>query len=214
MSDKAPVTEPSWDCPSCGLTVPKTQYVCDCGYDRDTGVRPMPRIGEHDPAVLPWHRFWARWTDWMIGSVLVLGLLPLEVAKELNPSYRSVMVVLGWIPIESMLLALAGTTPGKLLFNVYVVTDEGRPPLGTAFQRTLLATIVGGAIGTPLISLVAYGFGYSRLKKSGTTYWDRESGTKVIHGEVGRIRAVLILFVVLAGLGAFVSQFVPQEAMN
>src|SRR6185312_9301809 len=78
----------------------------------------------------PWHRLAARLFDYALwGLVLALllselrgaDLMPENVAWWLgHPLIAPVLITLTWVPIEGLLIASLGTTPGKWLFGVYL----------------------------------------------------------------------------------------------
>jgi uncharacterized RDD family membrane protein YckC len=130
----------------------------------------------------PWARYFARQIDsfivgvpWTLGMVLVGGghkwlLLVLYVAL--------------WLSLEPLLLSLYGTTPGKAAFRLHVEDRDGHvPTYSRALSRTLGLFAAGMGLGLPLLSLLALGVSFDRLRAKGSTHWDDWSGTRVRTGE-------------------------------
>ncbi|MBD0319933.1 MAG: RDD family protein, partial [Gemmatimonadetes bacterium] len=87
--------------------------------------------------------------------------------------------------VESLLLHFAGTTPGKALFGVRVVNQDGtRLSLGQAFSRTLRVWVLGMGAGFMLFTIIAGIAGHIRLTGRGITAWDEQLGLRVEHPEI------------------------------
>jgi RDD family len=159
----------------------------------------------------PWRRFFARYVDVSGGGVLAIFVLAFALsivspresdtfAKALeNQIVAGLVLFTLWTPIEALLLALWGTTPGKLLFGISVTGPGGRLlTLGEAFHRSIRVAVQGAAIGLPLVALFAQVFAYQRLTRTGTTRWDTATGAVVTHQPLGRARLAVCTITVIA----------------
>ena len=78
----------------------------------------------------PWHRLAARLFDYSIwGLMLALLLSQLRTTGIVSPAsiywlghplLAPMIITLSWVPIETLLIAAVGTTPGKWLFGIYL----------------------------------------------------------------------------------------------
>jgi hypothetical protein len=161
---------------------------------------PVPVVQE-PAAELPaaahaWSRFLARSLDVGISGLLVLLVAGVDV-QTLRPDEIPLMLqLLGpglWVPMEALLLAVLGTTPGKALFNLRVETREGvRPSPGVALSRAVRVWVQGTALGIPLPMLLTEAIGYTRLTRTGSTFWDDALALQVSQGRIGPVRALIL----------------------
>lgn len=154
----------------------------------------------------PWLRFWARIVDytWFIFfvSTMMRALLPVSAAEwvQATPWVQVLMqffTFLLYALVEAWFLSQRGTTPGKALLRIQVLSKDGQlPTYRQALLRSLQVWIKGmGCTIVPLISLATMYWWRYKLLKNRTTGWDETSGTRVEHGEPETWR-----YVVLAGL--------------
>jgi len=158
--------------------------------------------------VRPWTRFWARLFDIYAFSV-VFGLLigvaslvmsPVRIVDKAQEALLGMLALLVWVFVEPIFLASFGTTPGKWLLRITVSTKEGSMSYGKALSRSLKVWWRGLGIGFPLVALFTMAIAAGRLKKNGSTSWDREGGFEVSHHRVGWLRVLgmaLLMFVFL-----------------
>lgn len=112
-----------------------------------------------------WRRFLARMVDiWFISipiAMLVFGLMQTMPAFSLwyqRPASQ-ILLTLGLFPlvllVEAGIFAWLGTTPGKALLGVVVLTLDGQYPTAAQYLRRQLGVYwYGMAMGLPLLSLV------------------------------------------------------------
>ncbi|KRE44297.1 RDD family protein [Paenibacillus sp. Soil724D2] len=154
---------------------------------------------EEKTHVRPWLRLWARYLDTLLCVCLiqVLDSLSMPFVTQVmdwimygpllvpgTEEYVMAMIILlGWIPLESLLLSKVGTTPGKFIFGVKVRNPDGsKLSLRQACKRSFLVWWRGEAAGVPIIYLITYACGYQTLKKKlRQTTWDREMKVVVSH---------------------------------
>ncbi|MHB1351421.1 MAG: RDD family protein [Desulfobulbaceae bacterium] len=165
--------------------------------------------GQHHP----WRRFFARTVDVStIGLALVFAaafgigyLLPEKAegfVKSLeNPIIAGFIIYFMLLPVEATFLATMGTTPGKWLFGIRVLRDDGtRLFFGDALHRAFLVWVQGVGLGIPLVSFITQLYAYRRLTATGTTLWDKSANSIVTHQRWGVIRSLMCVVVVVAVL--------------
>lgn len=164
------------------------------------------------PPPRPWKRWFARIVDTTLAA-LGLGIGLAVFAPEsgfFESSIRATLFVLAtWLVIESIVLALFGTTPGKALMNVELTRANGeRLSFRQAFERSARVWAFGMAGGLPIVGLVAMAMAYRKLRSDGRTSWDRAGDFVVRHGRLGLkryigITAFAMLYIVLMVLSIF-----------
>ena len=98
-----------------------------------------------------------------------------------------------WVPVEALLLAVVGTTPGKALFSIRVATLDGiRPSFPTALSRAARVWVQGTGLGLPLVTLITEAVSYTRLTRTGSTPWDDALALRVEHGRIGPVRGAIM----------------------
>ena len=156
----------------------------------------------------PWHRLAARLFDYALwGLVLALllselrgaDLVPENVAWWLgHPLVAPVLITFSWIPIEGLLIASLGTTPGKWLFGVYLqfsISDayarrDARAHFERGLSRALRVWWEGVACGFPLLAPILIAVAYEKVAQSQETDWDFAQDCLVTHGPPGILNAL------------------------
>jgi hypothetical protein len=156
----------------------------------------------------PWHRLAARLFDYAFwGLVLALllsevrgaGVIPEHVAYLLgHPLLAPILITATWIPVEALLIAALGTTPGKWLFGVYLqfsISDayarrDTPAQLKRALARAFRVWWEGIAFGFPLLAPVLVAVAYEKLTQNQETDWDFAQDVLVTHGPPGVLNAV------------------------
>jgi hypothetical protein len=158
----------------------------------------------------PWRRWFARITDVSLAA-LVIGLV-VGIADPTSPLFETsgvvwnLLALLVWVPVDGLLLATFGSTPGKRLLGMSVRTeagDGGRLDLGQALNRSFRVWFFGLGAGIPIVSLITMVVAHERLKKNGTTSWDRDVGAVVLHRPV-TVEAMVLLALLWIGLLALI----------
>lgn len=147
----------------------------------------------HERRGRAWRRFWARNLDlWIWGMLcgaavgVVLGVVWPASLDLLN--HRGATFVLGivmmlpaMVIVDSVSMAVTGTTPGKALAGIRVYESNGRKlSLRTAMRRNLRVWWAGMAAGIPLISLFAMLRADGTLAYGQRTSWDEALDLLVI----------------------------------
>ncbi|MCC7040785.1 MAG: DnaJ domain-containing protein [Burkholderiales bacterium] len=156
----------------------------------------------------PWQRLAARVFDYAIwGLVLALLLSELRglgaIAPELafwlgHPLVAPVLITASFVPIEALLIASIGTTPGKWLFGVFLqfsISDayaqrDVRTQLKRALRRAWRVWWEGVGCGFPLLAPVLIAIAYEKLAQNQETDWDFAQDVLVTHGPPGLLNAV------------------------
>ena len=156
----------------------------------------------------PWQRLAARLFDYAIwGLVLALllselrglGLVPETLSYWLgHPLLAPVLITGTWVPIEALLIASLGTTPGKWLFGVYLqfsISDayarrDTRAQLRRAMERSFRVWWEGVACGFPLLAPVLIAVAYEKIAQNQETDWDFAQDVLVTHGPPGVLNTV------------------------
>lgn len=177
---------------------------------------PEPTAGTDD-APRPWHRLGARLVDtilFLLLAGLVLGIAAPEwFARAADPTSKPDPVLgftlfLAVVPIEAVVTALFGTTPGKAMAGIRVVTqDGGRLNFGQAFSRAARVVVLGLGLGLTPLTLLAGIMSFLRLRSRGITLWDEHMELRVEHtrasaGGAMALGAILLLFFIMMSIAA------------
>ena len=159
----------------------------------------------------PWVRYWARMFDIYIFALfagILLGFVYPAILESSNDALLGVALIFAWIFVETILLCVKGTTPGKSLLKVRISkSDGGTVTFNDALTRSFRVWWRGMGVGIPLVGLFTMIRGYQKLSSDGESSWDRDSGFIVTHEKIGfwRISVVVtlfMLFLVLIAVGS------------
>ena len=158
---------------------------------------------EGDRSAHPWRRYFAKFIDltvlsfsvMFVGVIALVLLLPNQAAAMMKPLdnqlVAGIVMLLFWIPLEAVLVSFANT-PGRWIYGLRVRTMHGeRLAFGQSLLRAGLLSVQGLGLSIPIFALVAQIVAYRRLKSSGSTLWDDQVGTEVVHAEMGTGRMVV-----------------------
>ena len=173
--------------------------------------------GQHHP----WRRLFARTVDICTAGFALFLLLIFAFSATMpeqaagfakaveNPIIASVVLYLIWLPAETLLLSLFGTTPAKWLFGIRIEHPGGNLlSLAEALNRSFLVFVQGVGFGIPFVALFTQLFAYRRLTKTGTTLWDTSASAVVLHKKWGVFRglactaAVFAVLILISALNA------------
>jgi hypothetical protein len=115
-----------------------------------------------------------------------------------HPLIAPIIITLTWVPIEALLIAAVGSTPGKWLFGVYLqfsISDayarrDAQAQLGRALRRAFRVWWEGIAFGFPLLAPILVAVAYEKLTQNQETDWDFAQDVLVTHGPPGVLNAV------------------------
>lgn len=146
----------------------------------------------------PWRRYYARMIDYLTGGILTYLLLYwvctdlLQINEEIldktlfNEAFGVVFMSMAWIPIEALFLSKFEATPGKKLFGISVTTINGNNlTYLNALKRSLLVLIKGLGFNIPLINIIMPLLANQHIMKTGSTGWDKPTGSIVVHSDWG-----------------------------
>lgn len=139
--------------------------------------------------IRPWPRYWARWVDVLLNSLLVTYALAYLAPDVLIwwiglPRVWYVIVSafmsLSLVFVEPAIISVIGTTPGKWLLNIQLSDTEGcRLSFNTALERSFEVWWRGMACGLPFVGLLTQVAAKDHLMRTGATMWDRRLGVRV-----------------------------------
>jgi hypothetical protein len=153
----------------------------------------------------PWNRLAARMFDYAIwGLVLALllselravGVVPPALAFWLgHPLVAPIVITASFVPVEALLVAGLGTTPGKWLFAVYLqfsISDayarhDTRTQIRRGFSRALRVWWRGMGCGVPFLAPILIAIAYEKLARDQETDWDFAEDCLVTHGPAGAL---------------------------
>lgn len=163
----------------------------------------LESVGEVSISQHPWRRYFARSID--ISVISTLTVIPyMQLTDRINLPFvesmlNSFIVMLLFFIIETILLTLVGTTLGKWILNIQLIAiDDSGLKFTNALRRSFFVYMSGQAFGLPVISLFAVLDSYDKLKENGSTIWDEKAGTKVTFGEVGLIRIIIAILLLIS----------------
>ncbi|MBL6691807.1 MAG: RDD family protein [Pseudomonadales bacterium] len=154
----------------------------------------------------PWVRYWARMFDIYIFSLIVgvfLGLTYPEALETSNDLLLGVVFMFVWVFVESILLTVAGTTPGKALLKVKLIKPDGNEiRFNEALSRSFRVWWRGMGVGIPLVALFTMTNAYNNLKINGVSSWDKDGAFFVSHEKIGWVRVLvaIVFFIMFLGL--------------
>lgn len=214
-------------CNHCGKTTADNANYCrHCGaslasitpqpmYDNSVNMHASPPEFTQTLTVAqvrPWVRYWARMFDIYVASFLGGLAIAIFYPDALNEEGFDLLfglsVIFAWIFIESMILSIFGTTPGKWLFKIKLMeANGGGLKFDTALSRSFKVWWRGLGTGFPLISLITLSVAHGKLTKNGITSWDSDGGVSVTHDRIGPLRVIIALifffgFLLLVALGS------------
>jgi TPR repeat protein len=112
----------------------------------------------------------------------------------------SIVSTFFWVILEPICLSMFGTTLGKALFRLRLVSDNIEP---NYWGRSVAVWLQGMGGGLPVISAFFMLNAAAKLKKNGQTEWDRRTGFSVEAEPLGILRSVsLTLLIVLVFVGS------------
>lgn len=193
------------------------------------GNRPSPPpVPSIEPAseIRPVTRFWARAFDYTLVSVLVFVFSdfdfpqpePNEAMADYftrylehlqSPEARTLarvqfFALVAWHFIEGILIHLIGTTPGKALFGITVLTeDRFRVPLLRSVGRSFFVYILGVGFYLFPFNVIGMIFSFFRILSTRKSLWDQQLRLKV---ETKKLSSVRIMLAIVAFFALLVIQ--------
>jgi uncharacterized RDD family membrane protein YckC len=147
-------------------------------------------------------RFLARIVDGilfasMLGYIEAFRLFPHSVAGWSIYIFAGTLL---WTFVEANLLSSIGTTPGKWLLGIRVITYQGnKPALLEAFKRSIAVWWYGLGAGFVPVMPVVMAVNCVRLMKHRPTRWDRTGRFFVILDPRGYLKTSVALAIIVLG---------------
>jgi hypothetical protein len=150
------------------------------------------------PQVRPWVRYWARMFDLSLFGVVVAILIgtffPAALPEKGSDVGFQILTLFSWVFVESLLLSVFGTTPGKVLLKTRLrLTGCDSIPFIVAFHRSLRVWWRGLGAGIAIITLFTLLHADKVLTRDSITSWDKELGFIVVHEKIGATRVVIAI---------------------
>lgn len=170
----------------------------------------------------PWPRFWARALDLILDGSLIgftIGALRPSLLEEHGILWQFLLELPCCLLVDCLLYGVFGSTPGKAVAGIRVVSDPGGERLGFAayFKRNVEVYLFGFGLGLPLISLATLFWCYRKLADGETLSWDLYAESKVIARSASRVRTWLVAVIylgLLVGLSLIERSARIEEAMK
>lgn len=103
------------------------------------------------------------------------------------------------VPLDALMVAVAGTTPGKALLGLRITaSDGGRPNPAASLQRALGVYLRGLGLGIPFLAFFTLPIAGARRMNHGRTRWDEGAKLAVVATPLSGGRWQLALVVVIA----------------
>ena len=163
-------------------------------------VQAQPDLSDR-AIVRPWRRWLARMLDYYLAAFLFGTLVtvfdPRSPLLDASAAWLNFLVILGWTPLEGLLLSTTGNTPGKALLNIRVHDPNGQKlSLEAAMARCARVWWFGLGAGVPIVTLFTLAVGHATLTRDKQTSWDRKLHLSVEHRPIGADRGVLLAIIV------------------
>lgn len=128
--------------------------------------------------------------DWITAVLFNPELSPLQ--QQVNWGFFSALL---WVILEPMSLSIFGTTPGKALFRLRLVSDNNEP---NYWGRSIAVWAAGVGFNIPVVSFFTILNAGTRLKQKGKTDWDRWTGFSVEAEPLSIIRIVALTVLLMS----------------
>ncbi len=135
----------------------------------------------------PWMRFSARFFDYLFFTLVlhITGFFHIPVLDYVPSFFLPVILTFIWVFLESLLIHLFGTTPGKWMLTIELIDKSlKRPGYWNALLRSLSVWCNGLGTGFFLIAPVTLVVSYVRLRRQRVAPWDRMGKFRMIHGKM------------------------------
>jgi hypothetical protein len=149
------------------------------------------RPAKTDPSLYSWQRCFARGVDYAICGLLIIIVLPTLMTQPLVLMF---FIPLLWVILEPICLLICGTTVGKALFGLRLISYHTKPKY---FWRSIAVWLVGLGCGIPVISLLTALKTAVTLQQKRETYWDNRFGFQVIAEPASIMRTMLLTIAVV-----------------
>ncbi len=150
--------------------------------------------------VRPVLRFIARSFDYFIFTIFVvcfMALFKIPIPLQ-SPLFFCLGIYFVWNFVEALLIASFGTTPGKFLINMKILSaDRKHLSYVKALKRSFGVYILGFGLGVPFLSLATMLLSLFWLSIKKETFWDKGHKHVIVYHKIGMFRAIGILLFIL-----------------
>jgi uncharacterized RDD family membrane protein YckC len=176
---------------------------------------PLPEVVSEEPG-RPFLRFWARAFDYLLVSVSVFiftsysfpQIEPGEAMADFfarymeylqSPEARNVarvqiFALIAWHFVEGVLIHLIGTTPGKAILGITVMTeDRYRVPVLRSIGRSFFVYFLGVGFYLFPFNIIGMIFSFFRIMATGRCLWDQQLRLAVETKKLSSVRIVLAI---------------------
>lgn len=160
----------------------------------------------------PTLRLWAKLAD--ILTAMALTALPILIFGI--PFSQAYLMLVGLCPAlvlyEAVCLSLFGTTPGRALLNIQVLTvREERIPFTIALARSVSVYILGlGFLSFPLVLMMPFVSWWLTRERGGVTPWDYRLGLiSFVSARIPFWRILLCAWMIVAMMEVIVTCMAP-----
>lgn len=203
-------------CPRCNIKLPPDAKSCkNCGIEfsqiniTDENIHLQDKLDAQKQIlgvsqVRPWVRFWARYVDYTIFSIIFALTTTFIMPEIINipQAVFGLFILFSWIFVEAFFISRYTATPGKWLCKITVRNSNGKKlSYNQALKRSLDVWFRGLGLGLPFISIITQIIAYTRLKSKGITSWDKKGQILVTHKQIGGLKTFFVVFILAAYAG-------------
>ena len=125
------------------------------------------------------------------------------------------LIPLLWVPFETLLVSLLGTTPGKALFGIHIRDQKERKlSVKLSFKRAILTWIKGMGGNLPIANIVCGTYQFNKIKKTGQSTLDEQLGVHTYHKTKRSLRTVLSTALLALFSLFFVAEYEVREVVT
>ncbi|WP_396216771.1 GYF domain-containing protein [Gemmatimonas sp.] len=133
-------------------------------------------------AISPWRRWYARILDLSLFAIVGSLMVPSDLWPE-NNFVTGLLIAVAWMPLETIMVAARGRTPGKALLGLRVThfVPGARLTVGQSATRAWLAFVSGQGLGIPFVALFTQIYQHQRIARGEPVSYDE--GRSRVYGE-------------------------------
>ena len=162
---------------------------------------------------IPWARYFARLFDFiLVGFICYVPVLIIWGSRNTNITLFQFLIVIPFIYIffEPFCYVLWGATPGKFLYSIKVLNEDGsKLSLRKAVKRSLQVLIRGNAFGIPFLIVLANFIAFRYYEDNKQTPWDKQLRIKYEIGNINNQKILItnIMILLLSSFLRFIGQY-------
>lgn len=201
-----------------------SEYINGKTYENEQPINDEP-INHEEAEMLkprPWLRYFARYIDTYIGGFAVVYAWSYihpssysAIATNINDYLLGAVLYGIWLFVEALIISISGTTPGKWLFNIYVLDKTGNKlNYNTALARSFMVFYRGMGLGIPIISLFTLIKAYDKVTTNVFASWDIDCGTVAIKKKSNMPKIIVSASIIIALFAGTVYLNIYQDKMK